>query len=132
MSWPTHFPPDCPPQNAGAPSGKVYRLVDNPGPSNSDFRSHREMYPAKPFPDECEACGLSVFKDLSDVARLNRRIPGMRAKVVAEGTLDGSCGKILPTPRKKYKSHHTWWLLVGVQAWHGFSLVVPSAKGSAP
>jgi hypothetical protein len=104
----------------------VYRAVSNNPPSQEDFLSHREMWPTQKFSaPECEVCGLSVFTDKQDIERLIRRIPRMRAMLIAQGTLNPDLGNMKPTPSgpAHKNSHHTWWLPREAQPWLVFNCV---------
>ena len=122
MNWPTFFPRNCPPAESKAAAGIVYRLINRTTPGPEDFKSHRERFPNRIFSSECQACGLSVYTDKDDIARLKKRIPGMRAKQVASGKLDANSGQLLHTSSAEV-SHHTWWLPLGVEPWHDFQVV---------
>lgn len=115
MDWPAFFPEKCPPPSALDASGEVFRLVSKNLPQPSDFRCYRELYPSRDFGEKlCQACGLSIFLDKSDVDRLRRRVPATRKKLLASGQLISAFGKILPTPHGASRSHHTWWLPSGI------------------
>lgn len=109
--WPDHFPDGCPPDDAGPATGLVYRLVRNAAPAADDFRSHAEDQPERDWGDaHCKACGLSIFRDLTEAVKTTRRIPALRGSVPASAELDGGPGVILHTPSRAADSHHTWWL----------------------
>jgi hypothetical protein len=123
FSWPAYFSDDCPPQDSQPASGEVYRLVKNDPPKEDDFLTHKELFPEKDFGDqECQACGVSVSRDADDIPVLKRRVPGLRERMLARGILDSSLGKIKSTPGP-VRSHHTWWVPVGVQRHACFSVV---------
>lgn len=116
MAWPTWYPPNCPPSGAGDANGDVYRLVKNSPPQDSDFvPKYLQTGGSGIAPHElCKSSGLSVFADLADVGKAQAIIPGMRKRLVAVGTLNPSHGKLAHTP-STLKSHHTWWVLSGIQ-----------------
>jgi hypothetical protein len=123
MQWPDYFPDDCPPAEAQPASGQVHRLIAGQGPTNQDFRPYREIYPMRKFDaPECMVCGLSVYRDIADIARLKARVPAMRKRLIADGVLQPSLGKILHTPGRE-KSHHTWWTPVGAEPWLIFEVM---------
>lgn len=129
MQWPDYYPEDCPPENARPASGVVYRLIRQSHPTSKDFRSHRETQPHRTFDvPECIACGLSVFMDIEDVIRLQKRVPALRRRRVAKGTLVSDLGNMLPTPSRTGRSHHTWWVPVSTQPWELFQ-VAPVSRG---
>ncbi len=122
MSWSPLFPKGCPPRQANAPSGTVYRLVDRASPRAKDFLSHRQRKPEMEYADMCEACGLSVYRSREDVERLRRMTGLTRKKRVAQATVDGAPGRMLATPRSD-DSHHTWWLPDENNVWEMFQVV---------
>lgn len=129
MSWPAHLPQDCPPPEAQDALGEVFRLVDHSSPHPHDFRSWREMNMGKELPQgvtECQACGLSVYRDQEDANRVIRRVPRFRQAKVAYGLLRPDFGKLLSTPSKTSKSHHTWWVLADAEPWNVFQIVTKS------
>jgi hypothetical protein len=121
------FPPNCPPRKAKKASGEVYRLVGSNPPAAKDFRSWYELYKDKTYNDEatkCQACGLSVYTQKSDVSSLINRIPGLRKKKIALGKLTPDLGVMLNTPSfENEQSHHTWWFPVGKEPWTVFQVV---------
>ncbi len=76
------------------------------------------------------ACGLSVYRDLQDVRRLQARVAAHRGKPVAAGELTSELGVTKPTPTRKESSHTTWWLPDGVDPSPQFTIV--SEGGDAP
>jgi hypothetical protein len=123
--WPEFFPQECPPDDSYPAIETVYRLVRINPPKQLDFRSHREMRPENNWPDECEACGLSVHTDRADSERLRRRVPFFKDRLIAQGTLNPDLGKIKPTPSKTVDgtSHHTWWVPQDTEPWTVFICV---------
>jgi hypothetical protein len=125
MNWPTHLPQNCPPEDSQNAFGEVYRIVDHDPPHPDDFRSWREDNLTNDLPPtvtECQACGLSVYRDIADICRVIKRIPRFKKSSPALGTLKPTLGKILGTPSKSYKSHHTWWIPLNTQPWTIFQL----------
>lgn len=112
--WASHFPEDCPPAAAVSPSHTVFRFVRTERPAACDFESHVARFPEKTFEDHCDACGLSTYTDLDEVRRAQDRVPGMRKKKIAMGTLENGHGRILATPAPSGASHHSWWLPAGL------------------
>ena len=126
MRWPKFYPDNCPPGKAELASGEVYRMTNRRNPKERDFKSYREIHEsdAEFNQRECIACGVSVYRNPEDISRmrlrLQKRVPKLRKrKFIAKGVLDPSLGKIQPTGEHE-KSHHTWWIPVGVQAWTVF------------
>lgn len=53
------------------------------------------------------ACGVSVFKNISDIIKKRDRFKPLRSKKIAYGTIAPSDGLIKETGQP---SHVTWWL----------------------
>ena len=127
MQWPDYFPENCPPENAQAAFGQVYRLVDNDPPTPDDFQSWREQHPNEQCPKtvtECQACGLSVFTSISDIEVAQRKVRRLRNKKIAVGNLTIELGQILPTPSQNTgQSHHTWWIPNDTKPWTIFHVI---------
>lgn len=132
FEWPSYYPDTCPPSNAEAASGQVYRLVDEGGPADEDFVCHKLIYPYKDWEDkECQACGLSVHPSLESSDRLKRRIPALRNKRAAVASLQAKHGLLMRTPSSADKAHHTWWVPASLQSPCAlFSAVVRQASTS--
>lgn len=118
MDWPTHFPDNCPPEDAKPAAGTAYRLTHNPFEPR-DFWTKREMHPEKRFSDpitECQANGLSIFRNIEDAKRLRRTVPYFRneTNAIAVGSLSPELGVTKPTRPDHPSSHCSWWVPVGV------------------
>ena len=72
MRFSIKLPANCPPSSCVHASGELFRIVENNPPNSNDFRCFRERFPDKQANDECMACGLSVYRDKSDVYRMIR------------------------------------------------------------
>src|SRR3954464_8152343 len=93
MTWADHFPPDCPGSDAVPAEGQVWRLVRSAPPREADFKSNKLQQPRKDWGDqECEACGLSVYRTEGDAARVRELTPAFRKRLVASGTLTANHG----------------------------------------
>lgn len=126
MNWPAHLPNNCPPLDAQNTLGTVYRLIAHSSPHPDDFRSWREDHMDQPLPQnltECQAGGLSVFKDDADAHRTIKRIPRFRKSKLALGVLTPDLGKLLHTPAKSGPSHHTWWIPMNTKPWTVFQII---------
>lgn len=124
LIWPSHVPSECPPAEAEAASGIVYRYVDEDPPTSDDFLSLREKQPTRVFgPKCCQASGLSVFRNPRDLEQLRRRVPGYRNALVARARLSEVHGLLKPTPTRQGSSHSTWWIPAGVLAASIFRVV---------
>ena len=125
MVWLSHLPQNCPPPQAITASGEVYRLVNHNSPHSEDFRSWREENMDKELPQgvsECQAGGLSVFKDKADAYRIIRKIPRFRKAKPSLGILTPNLGKILCNPSQSSQSHHTWWVPANEKPWTVFQV----------
>ena len=131
MQWPDYFPDDCPPQGVQPATGDVYRLVKQNPPESKDFIPLREKKTSEDFGEkECQACGLSVFRNVEDAIRVKSRARGMEKRLVSKGTLSPHLGRIQNTPSKMFgKSHHTWWVPTEVQPWSIFRVVQIPQEG---
>ena len=127
LEWSDFYPANCPPAEAELASGTVYRLVQNDLPRAKDFRTLFEERPGwfenKPITIVCKGCGVSVHTDLQDVKRLKNRYKRKFGRCkIAEVELNPTHGVIQHTPSKE-KSHHTWWVPVGVEPWVVFNVI---------
>ena len=131
MQWPDYFLDDCPPQDAQPATGEVYRLVKRNPPESEAFIPLREKKPNKDFGEkECQAWGLSVFRNVEDAVRMKSRARGMKKRLVAKGTLSPHLGRIKHTPSEMFgQSHHTWWVPTEVQPWSVFHVVQIPQEG---
>jgi hypothetical protein len=126
MSWPDFYPQGCPYNDSAPAEGDVFRVLvfaSEPGPE--DFKSYRELHPNRRFHvPECEACGLSVYRELADVESMMRRVPRLRDRPVVRGRLNARHGLIASTPKQKEPSHCTWWIPCEVEEpWSAFELL---------
>jgi hypothetical protein len=117
MAWPEYFPADCPPDDATDAVGNFYRFAESDPVTGKDciclwIRQNGNIQGA----NKCGACGLSVFTDLKDADRLRKIFKTYRKKHLAAASLATPTGKIKSTPTSAIKSHHTWWVPIGVQA----------------
>ncbi|AGY57669.1 hypothetical protein GKIL_1423 [Gloeobacter kilaueensis JS1] len=131
MAWPQTFPPQCPPQDAGSPEGRVvYCFVEQNPPTLPDFRSQRQLNPERePYKDpevECKAHGFSVFSELYDLHLLRSAIRKFRKMEPARGELEDALGVIKATPantRRPNDSHHTLWFKTGTYPENHFQVI---------
>lgn len=125
MQWPNHFPENCPPPSALAPSGKFYRFIEqnHTFPQPEDFSSWRVLNLDKKCPEnitECQACGLSVYDSFEEIQRMQKVIPRLRRMKIAVGILNKHSGKIQNTPSRNSRLHYTWWVAVDEKPWQYF------------
>lgn len=120
--WPQFFPECCPPDDAELTSNAVYRLVRHIPPMRDDFQpwciENGKVDKSKP----CMSCAISVFDDLEDIRKMQRRVPSQRAKAVAKGTLRPELGVSKSTGKR---THRSWWTPEGVDPSPVFSIVAP-------
>jgi hypothetical protein len=130
FEWPEHFPESCPPSDAESAAGEFYRIVDEDPPDGEDFIGNLRLQQLglrfknkkRPWSDDCEAAGLSVLADRDDVMNLREATGPMRLKAIAYGDITGD-GVMKHTPSASYKSHHTWWIPMGVEAHEYFRVL---------
>lgn len=109
--WPSHYPTQCPPEEAFTYEGSLYRFINRNNPVPKDFKSYYETKIGNDWGDKaCQARGLSVFKTLDDCSEMMRTVPALRKKKVAVATIDSECGLLANTPSTKSKRHCTWWI----------------------
>ena len=120
-NWPTDFPQDCPPYESGPADGSYYRIVKSDPPKPGDFvsvyylsrgRAEKEVSDGKI--SLCEIMGLSTFTDEDHARACARQFPQLGSKI-AKLSLGKEAGKVLPTPRDIWTSHHTWWQATGIR-----------------
>lgn len=128
LKWPDYFPEKCPPSDAESANGRFLRLVRNSPPQPTDFAPWRIENPNGNVSDECKACGVSVLRDIADVQRLRKRVPGHRKKLIAVGTLTPELGLIKHTPSRSAKSHHSWWVPKNADPCPHFKILVEEGE----
>jgi len=104
--WPSHFPADCPPDDANALDGNVYMLVetDPPTPKDTECAMDRGSHPNKP---SCVRAALSCARSRDHLEELQREVPRLRRHVVAVAALGPEHGKIKQTGRE---DHYSMWM----------------------
>ena len=128
--WPCFFPDGCPPADAKPLKLRVFRLVDNDPPQDSDFVSVRESSPERRVSDVILSCGLSCYTDLIHAQKQSaslvktaywrkRNKPPM---MVASGDTNPQCGVVKKTP-SSLESHVTYWLLENVSICNQFKVI---------
>lgn len=112
MDWFESLPDSCPPKEAKEPAGDLfYRIMVSEQATESDFLSHRVLYPEKKFKvSECQACSLSVFKDVNECEKI-LKMPTFKNKqwYIGEFELNNNDGLILNTPSPTNPYHFSWW-----------------------
>lgn len=124
--FPREWPTECPPSEAVAAKGIVYRTCKGSPLSQDDFKSYLEHGKA-PNACPCLRAGLSVFRDRHDAihhANQFRRMAGL----VSAGELRPEHGNTKPTPSKTGPSHTTWWPVEGLDRASIFRIVTKSSQ----
>jgi len=126
------LPPGCPPSDARAAEGTMYRLVGSDPPTSVDFLTHAELAKALKA-NPCSRCGLSVFSSLGDVIKLYARVASQYGPestgighLVARLELEPMHGKMLADSNKS--THHNWWPYDGVNRLSTFKEIVEDAR----
>jgi hypothetical protein len=103
-SFPTGWPQNCPPPDAGSVESTYYRIVKSNPPTDDDFRSYAELGLVRKGTDPCVLCGLSVYDTLEAAINARSNFP-ILGDQIARGSLTDDHGKM-----KKGRAHHwTWW-----------------------
>ncbi len=115
-NFPEFYPEDCPYAEAIEMDIVVYRYAARGYVCEKDFQSYYEKYPNRDFgQNECVACGVSVYKNMSDLTTEDKsqRTALMRRKANQKRILrihiTPKLGRVVPTSNHG-DSHHTWWV----------------------
>lgn len=122
VNFPTTWPHGCPPADAEAASGELFRVAKTHPPSAEDFKSHAELG-KKSLGPQCLRVGLSLFRSLDDAEHLTLLFPKL-GRHVLRGRLQAHHGVTKLTPSNRHPSHTTWWPYEGVNRCEPFSLAV--------
>lgn len=120
-SFPSHYPPNCPPQPHNEECGTYYRLVKNDNKLDSaHFKSH---YEAKIREDlestkACSRRAVSMFKEYEEAVNLSKQFPSI-GKYIACLNLTGGHGVVCEENYCSFNSHYNWWVPINVNA-HDF------------
>jgi hypothetical protein len=124
-TFPSYFPPGCPPADAEPADGVVYRVTKNDPPLSEDFLSIHEIGRQPKYglrkKHQCQRLALSVYRTLTDVMRHLEMFPAT-GTLIAVGVLDASCGKTKPTPAKERPTHTSWWCFEGIERSKSFKI----------
>jgi hypothetical protein len=116
LAFPNDWGTTCPPAEAVAANGTVYRATMNDPPAPDDFRSQVEMGRQPNFKQtKSQACrwrSVSVYQTLADAKQHLAMFPST-GKFVAAGTLDAECGKTKLSPTE-IPTHTDWWAFESV------------------
>lgn len=102
-----HLPPGCPPGDAEACTGEIFRLVPVLPLNDKGFVSQFDLYPSQTWEDECMARGLSVRLSYESATRLRNRVRGLRKFKIVVACLETPVGMIRQTGSDQ--EHYTWW-----------------------
>lgn len=114
---------NCPPQDAVAVSGTIYRGVANLPIVEKHFKSHNELGLRHCDESVCVKWGLSVWRSLEAVNNAQQLHDYMRRWYITAGELDAAEGVIVPTGNVGNPGHHTLWLEDGVSCASRFEVV---------
>jgi hypothetical protein len=131
MNFPAFFPDDCPPPDCEDFKGVFYHFVrgkiDNPenfvpyAILENDYSILKGV--------DCQKCGLSMLRTLA-AAELYWRMPNLRSKNLAKGTLSSEYGKLKNTPTHKSSEHYTFWVFDGINISQYFEVICESNNGN--
>lgn len=101
----------CPPDTAIEPNNFCcYRLMSSSNPNESDFYSHRKLFPNREYnATECRVRSLSVYDNLIGLEEV-RKLPAQKSKVPVKLILSPQSGVIKQTGNQS--SHYSLWLKV--------------------
>lgn len=112
---PSRFcPEECPPHDAGAALGRIFRFVQGSTPCRDDMRSWAELGRNPSQGPECERCALSVLVDENDVSKAQKAVPLFRKRKVAVAEFVPGHGKIKQTGNNEW--HHSLWVEESIEA----------------
>lgn len=112
---PSSFCPEgCPPFDAGAALGRIFRFVQGAPPRRDDMRSWAEQGRNPDHGTECQRCALSVLVDEHDVAKARKAVPIFRKWKVAAAEFVPGQGEIRQTGNSEW--HHSLWVADAIEA----------------
>lgn len=107
MQFPENWPQTCPPDDSVFPEGEFFAAARDTPFLPQDFTSAKDRN-AFIGCDECQRCGVSILKNLSDAESLLERFRRIY-KYVARAELTVVHGKVKDTPTQAAASHCTIW-----------------------
>lgn len=120
--WPSHFPADCPPQDAVDLSGSVYLLVATNPPTATDMECAIDRGSFLNSP-QCQRASLSCARTPEHLYELRRGVKRLRNHLVAGGQFQSAHGKIKQTGAP---GHYSMWLRAKyLQMGHTLFKVIP-------
>lgn len=112
--WPEDFIEGVPPKESMPAEGKVFRLVDNIPPVETDFRQTRVEHPSRNFrtiEEQRMSFGVSFWADLEQLKKKQHKYKkALGKKKVVTGELAPELG-VASEPNEI--SHRTLWKQVG-------------------
>lgn len=106
---PSMFCPEgCPPNEADAALGRIFRFVKNSTPCRDDMRSWAEQGRSPGHGSECQRCALSVLVDAHDIEKARKAVPLFRRWKVAVAVFAPGQGRIKQTGNNEW--HHSLWV----------------------
>lgn len=107
-------PEGCPPADAGAALGKIFRFVQGSPPSHDDMLSWAKQGRRPGEGTECQRCALSVLVDENDIAKARKAVPLFRRRKVAVAEFVPGQGVIRQTGNNEW--HHSLWVAEAMEA----------------
>lgn len=117
-------PDACPPLDAEAPDGVIYRAVQSDPISADDFLSWVRAEKPSARRNDCRHWGLSVWTSLEAVIHARDISDSIAAQCIAAATLGRVDGVIKATPTKNQPEHHTLWCNVNVDVKGKFAIIM--------
>lgn len=118
----------CPPDDAEAASGKIYRAVEADPASSDDFLSYVKLGRKDPTKAKCDDWGLSVWCDLDAVEHARNVIPHFQERYIAAGDMDAQHGVVKASPSRKQPKHFTFWTYINVDLAPSFQVILPPVE----
>lgn len=123
--FPPNWPAGCPPVDAEATAGTVYRIVGHSPPEDGDFLSYDEL--DKPYSD-FKGYGLSMYRNREYVIHHQQKYSWL-GEFIAVAMLDATYGKV-SLVRNIKTTHITVWPFVDVDRKAPFAILeLPNAPG---
>lgn len=117
-TFPSHYPPNCPPKPHDEMCGTYYRVVKNGNKSDTmHFKSHYEanLRVRLESTKACSRRALSIFRIYEVAVNLSKQFPNI-GEYIACLNLKGGHGVVREESYRSFKSHHNWWVPNGVSA----------------
>jgi hypothetical protein len=112
-TFPSHYPPNCPPSGCGENPGVYYRLVNClDSVSRLDFLSDYDVGRRVKLEaiSPCVRRCVSIFSAVDSIASVRSQFPNL-PRFIAELRLNGHHGLI----GSNRSQHHNWWIPEGVE-----------------